>query len=112
MDLDVLQYVIDNEHEHLIEAVESSGSKMETAVGVGKLLLANNGDLNVLKGRQNYVYKTCIEPVFTVGCDGIYGDDTCTGNGWVDEESLFLSYQEEEFLCQHCRFDADRIAAE
>jgi hypothetical protein len=112
MNMEVLQYVIDNEHEHLIDAVEESGTTIEAAVGVGKLLLANNGDLNVLKGKQKYVYEKCIDPVFTVACDGIFGDDTCTGNGWVDEESLFLSYQEDNFLCQHCRFDIGRIAEE
>jgi hypothetical protein len=112
MDLDILQFVIDNEHEHLVDAVSSSGSSMEAAIGVAKLLLANNGDRSVLKGKQVYVYKKCIEPIFHVACEGIYGDDTCTGDGMMDEESLLMSYQEDRFLCQHCRFDAERIASE
>lgn len=112
MDLEVLQFVIDTEHEHLIEAVSGTGSSLEATHGIAQLLLANNGDTSILKGKQNYVYEKCIEPIFHVACDGIYGDDTCTGNGVLDEESLLMSYQEDEFLCQHCRFDADRIAAE
>jgi len=112
MDLEVLQFVVDTEHEHLKDAVSGTGSSLEAALGVAQFLLANKGDTSLLKGKQNYVYEKCIEPIFHVACDGIYGDDTCTGSGEVDEESLLTSYQEDEFLCQHCRYDADRIASE
>jgi len=112
MNLDVLKYVIDNEHEHLEELVVESNTSLGAAVGVGKILLANNGDTSVLKGNQVYVYEKCIEPLFKVACHGIYGEETCAGNGFVDDESLLMSYQEDEFLCQHCRFDSERIASE
>ncbi len=112
MNLDVLQFVIDEEHWIFTDAVIASQSNLGMAIGVAKILLAHGGDTSVLKGKQNYVYKTCIEPIFTVACQGIYGEDTCTGNGWVDDESLFLSYQEDHFLCQHCRYDAAKHTEE
>jgi hypothetical protein len=112
MNIKVLQYVIDYEHEHLLDAVAGSRTSLEVATGVAKLLIANNGDPTVLKGKQLDVYEECIKPVFIVACSGINGDDTCSGTGWVDGESLLISYQEDEFLCQHCRFDAQRIASE
>ncbi len=112
MDLEVLQYVIENEHENLVAAVDNSGSSLNAAIGVAKLLIANKGDTSVLKGKQIYVFEKCIKPIFEIACNGIYGDDTCTGNGFIDEESLLISYQEDEFLCQHCRFDSERIGAE
>ena len=45
MDLNVLKFVIDNEHEHLIEAVEDSGSTLDAAIGVAKFLIANNSPI-------------------------------------------------------------------
>ncbi len=112
MNIEVLQYVIDNENTRLSDAVSESGTTMEAAIDVAKVLLANNGDASVLKEKQNYVNEKCIEPLFKIPCEGIYGEGTCTGDGMVDEESLLLCYQEDRFLCQHCRYDAERIESE
>jgi hypothetical protein len=40
------------------------------------------------------------------------GHDTCVHGGIIDDESLLLCYQEDEFMCQNCRFDSERMAAE
>lgn len=112
MNIEVLQYVIDNESGRLFDTVSESGATMDAAIGVAKLLLANNGDTSILKGKQIYVYEKCIEPLFHISCEGIYGEGTCTGDGMVHEDSLLLCYQEDSFLCQHCRFDRDRIESE
>jgi len=112
MNLVVLNYVIENKHERLADSVTQANTSFDAAVGVGKLLLAHNGDPSVLMGNQVYIYEKCILPLFKVACHGVFGEETCTGNGFVDDESLLLSYQEDEFLCQHCRFDSERIASE
>ena len=113
MDLNVLKFVIDNEHEHLIEAVEDSGSTLDAAIGVAKFLIANNGNLSLLKGKQNYVYEKCLEPIFRIPCEGLIGDvddgGSCNGDGFVDEESLMGCYIEDDFRCKFCRSDAERM---
>lgn len=113
MNLDVLRHVIETKHEHLKEAVQNSETSLEAAIGVARLLIANNGDLSVLKGRQSYVYETCIKPLFIVPCDGVIGPvedgSTCNGDGFVDEESLLGCYIEDDFRCQICQFDFQRM---
>jgi hypothetical protein len=111
MDLNVLEFVIDKDHDHLIEAVADSSSTLDAAIGVAKFLIANKGDLSLLKGKQNYVYETCLKPVFRVPCEGLIGDvedgDSCSGDGFVDEDLLMQCYQDDDFRCQLCRYDSD-----
>ena len=108
MDLEVLEFVLDNGHENFINAIKNSHSNYEVASSVGEMLLASKGDVSKLKGNQIYVYEKCIAPIFKVPCEGIYGKGTCTGNRFVDDESLSMSYQEDDFLCQHCRNDREQ----
>jgi hypothetical protein len=110
MDLEILKEATENNNEHFLDIVKLSKTSQDAAEGVAKLLLANDGDQNVLKGKQQYVYESCIAPLFNVDCEGIFGEGTCTGDEKVDEPSLLLSYQEGNFLCQHCRYDAQKIA--
>ncbi|MEW8266770.1 MAG: hypothetical protein AB2731_11565 [Candidatus Thiodiazotropha sp.] len=112
MNIEVLKYIIDYENSRLNDLVSESSTSMDAAIGVAKILLANNGDTSVLKGKQTYVFERCIDPLFHISCEGIYGEGTCTGDGMVDEESLLLCYQEDMFLCQHCRFDKDKIESD
>ncbi|MBB1268948.1 hypothetical protein [Shewanella sp. SR44-3] len=109
MDLEILEFVIQNEHRHLAEAVAQSRSNLDAAIGVAKFLLGHGGDISQLKGGQIYVYEHCIKPIFSVPCEGVFGEDTCTGNGFVDEESLMGCYIEDDFQCQFCQHDASRM---
>ena len=113
MNLQVLKYVIENEHEHLLEAVKDSGTSLDAAVGVAKLLIANNGDLSILKGKQVYVYENCIAPIFEVPCNGVIGPvedgSACNGSGIVDGASLLGCYIGDEFVFQICQYDAERM---
>ena len=108
MDLEVLEFVLESEHELFDQLVDQSRTTMSAATGVAKKLIGNGGNLEELSDKQFYVYEKCIEPLFTVPCSGVYGEGTCTGNEYVDDESLLMSYQEDHFLCQHCRFDSER----
>jgi len=109
MDLEILKYAIDNEHPILLDAVAHSKSSLDAAIGVARILIAKKGDISQLKGKQIYVYEHCIKPIFSVSCEGVFGEDTCTGNGFVDEESLMGCYIEDEFKCQFCQHDSSRM---
>ncbi|SHI04601.1 hypothetical protein SAMN02745124_03451 [Desulfofustis glycolicus DSM 9705] len=112
MNLEILRIAIENEHWLLKSAVSESSTTMEAAIGVGRLLLSNGGDTSVLSSRQTYVYESCIKPLYDVDCQGVFGPDTCTGSGKVDEETLPTAWEEDDFRCQHCRHDRNRIDSE
>lgn len=112
MNLGVLEFAVGQEHQLLLDAVDESNTSLDAAIGVARKLIAEDGDLSVLSEKQLYVYRSCLEPLFSVPCDGLYGDDTCIGNGWIDDESLLMSYEDDEFLCQHCRYDSEKHADE
>lgn len=87
-------------------------------VGIVKKLIGNDGDLSQLSSKQIFHYNNVIKPLIErVPCSGVMGfvqtengkwHDTCNGDGVIDEESLFISYQEDDFKCQICRFDSDK----
>jgi hypothetical protein len=80
---------------------------------VAEFLVGNDGDVSLRSSKQQYHYDYPIEPLIeNVPCGGVFGDDICTGNGVIDDESLLGCYLEDNFLCQLCRFDSDRIQAE
>ncbi len=103
MNVEILKFVIESEHEIFVEL---AGKHLGSATGIAKKLIAENGDISVLKGKQKYIYERCISPLFDLDCDGLAGEGTCTGDGKIDEDSLLSAYMEEDFLCQHCRFDS------
>lgn len=118
MNLEVLQFLLDNPN-YIEEMAESSNLDSGASVGIVKLLLGNDGDLNVLKGKQIYHYENVIRPLLEeVQCEGPIGmiDDeegnyvtSCVNGGVVDDESLYESYIEEDFKCQTCRYDAEKM---
>ena len=63
----------------------------------------------VLKDRANRAI-SIIKKMSTedVQCEGVFGKDTCKGNGFIDDESLLIPYMDDEFLCQLCRHDRDK----
>ena len=109
MDLEVLKYIVDNNSEYIEQRVDETKYDPATAVNIGKLILEKDGDIGILSDKQKFYFQKFIEPLIeNVPCEGIYGKETCTGNGIIDKESLMFSYSEDNFLCQHCRYDTDK----
>lgn len=112
MDMEILKFVLENEHLHFTDTVPDSDFSKVT--GIAKLLIDNEGDLSSLSEKQQYVIKPLLDAVFNVPCHGVFGSnddgtDTCTGTGLVDEESLMGCYFEDDFKCQFCQYDAEKI---
>tara|TARA_Y100001937_G_C7012628_1_gene281663 strand:+ start:442 stop:798 length:357 start_codon:yes stop_codon:yes gene_type:complete len=113
MNLEVLQHIVENEPGMIEALAKENGLDPSASIGVAEFLIGNDGDISLLSAKQRYHYDNDIEPlVDNVPCDGVFGEGTCTGNGVVDDESLLGCYLEDNFLCQHCQYDSNRIAAE
>ncbi|MFJ5538987.1 hypothetical protein [Vreelandella titanicae] len=113
MNLEVLQHIVRNEPERIEALANESGLDASASIGVAEFLAGNDGDVSLLSSKQQYHYDNAIEPLAqNVPCDGVFADDTCTGDGVIDDELLLGCYLEDNFLCQHCRFDSDRIQGE
>jgi|GEM_PF-378687 len=118
MNVEVLKYLLDNDN-YLEAKADDANLDVGASIGIVKLLMANEGNEDVLKGKQVYHYEKVIQPLLeNVTCEGPIGmfedDDgnwvsSCCNGGIVDDESLLQSYLEEDFKCQICRFDADRM---
>lgn len=118
MNLDVLQYLLDND-KYIEESADISDVDPAASIGIVKLLLANKGNVDILKGKQIYHYQNVIKPLLVnVECigpiglvDNEKGDlvSSCANGGLVDDESLYQSYLEEDFKCQICRFDSEKM---
>lgn len=110
MNYEVLQHIVRNEPGRIEALADANSLDASASAGVAEFLAGNDGDVSLLSSKQKYHYDNAIEPlVENVSCDGVFGGDTCTGNGIIDDESLLSCYLEDNFLCQHCRFDSDRI---
>lgn len=113
MNLELLDYLLNDGAHYIEDIVNLTKYDLTAATGVGAILLANGGDVEILSPKQNFHYKKFIQPLIeNVPCDGIYGPGTCTGDDFVDEESLITSYQENNFICQHCRYDQGKHESE
>ncbi len=107
MNLEVLQHLVSNERERIEDLAHENNVNATVLVGVAKFLVGNDGDVTLLSPRQKLYYEKAIEPLIeNVPCHGIFGDNTCTGDGIIDDESLLDCYLERKFLCQHCRFES------
>ncbi|MBG0581740.1 hypothetical protein I4O65_18705 [Enterobacter kobei] len=108
MNIEVLRFLEHDGRQHVEELVAPTKYDSDATFAVIKILIANDGNEAALSDKQKFHLKTFIEPlIYGVRCSGIYGEDTCTGDGFVDDESLLMSYQEDDFMCQHCRYDAE-----
>jgi hypothetical protein len=98
MHLQALKWITDNKVELIEENVVGTKYDPSTTVGIAKLLLANKGDLDSLSAPQRYHYEEFIKPLIeSVPCEGVFGEDTCSGNGYIDDESLIGCYIEQYF---------------
>ncbi len=118
MNLEVLAFIVDSAPEKIEELAGSEKVDSAASIGVAKALIGNGGNVEALSAKQKFHYENCIAPLIeNVACDGVIGyhedgSDTCSGNGYIDEESLLASYMEDDFKCQLCRYDSEKIASE
>jgi hypothetical protein len=120
MNLQVLEYLIENP-DKLEDQAKDVGVDGGASIGIAKLLLAEGGNLDVLKGKQQYHYEHVLRPLLeNVPCDGVVGiiedEDgavvsSCVQGGFIDDESLYICYLEDDFNCQNCRYDAEKMAS-
>lgn len=118
MNLEALDFLLDNEN-YIEDKANDANLDFQASIGIAKLLSANKGDLTILKGKQTYHYEKVLQPLLeSVPCEGAIGMiedeegnwvDTCTSGGIIDDESLYQSYSEEDFKCQNCRYDAEKM---
>ena len=119
MSLEVLGFIFDNCPEKIEElAEENKVRNVDVSLRLADLLGHGKKTLEELTEAQMYHYEKAMRPLIeNVPCEGVLGIienddgeyvDTCNGNGYVDEESLLISYQEGDFKCQTCRLDAER----
>ncbi len=114
MKIDVLEYLVRNEPNRIEDQLQGSKHDPAAALGVAEFLIGHQGNISLLSEKQRFYWDAYLKPLLhEVPCEGVMNDtehDTCTGNGFVDEESLLLSYQEGEFVCQLCRYDREKIS--
>lgn len=115
MNLEVLNHLIHNDVER-IEALATYKKLDATAsVGIAKFVSAQNGDVTSLSGRQTFLFDTAVRPLIqNVRCEGVIGlledgSDSCVNDSIIDDESLLLSYIDDDFKCQQCRYDAQKM---
>ncbi|WP_375058427.1 hypothetical protein [Zobellella sp. DQSA1] len=113
MNIEVLKHIVSNEPSLIEDIAQKHNLDSSASVGVARQLVAQHGNLAALSQKQRHHYDQCISPLLeNVPCDGIYGEGTCTGNGFIDDDTLLGCYLEGDFLCQLCRYDAERISRE
>jgi hypothetical protein len=113
MNTDVLKYIVENLPDLIEIKLRDTSFDHAATIGVARVIIHNDGDISLLSDKQKFHYESFIKPLLEeVQCEGVFGKNTCTGNGFVDDESLLISYQEDEFLCQHCRYDREKIEQE
>ncbi|MCG3814276.1 hypothetical protein I3260_18745 [Photobacterium damselae] len=111
----VLNYIVTSCPERIVELGEDNGvADTETSIRLARLLATGELILENLTAAQMYHYENAMRPLLeNIPCDGVINsfmsedDDLCTGNGFVDDESLLMSYETDDFRCQHCRHDAN-----
>jgi hypothetical protein len=108
VNIDVLKYLAGDGDYHVREVVEKTKYAPEATLAVIRKLIKNGGDLTPLSGPETYHFNTFISPlIYNVQCQGAYGEGTCI-SGVIDDESLLMAYQDDDFLCQICRHDASK----
>lgn len=109
MDIQLLRYLV-NDAEERIDELTPNDQAQQAALGVGRQLIGDGGQLGNLTQNQRYTYESYLRPLMEdVPCDGMLGDqESCTGNGVIDQEDLLLCYQQDEMRCQICRYDAEK----
>ncbi len=116
MNLEVLNHIISNAVEKIEELSKNNNLESDFSVGIANFLLGNEGNVSKLSTKQRYHYDRCIKPLIErVSCYGVIGSvkdgGTCNGDGYIDDESLWGCYLEDDFKCQICKFDTEKMYA-
>lgn len=115
MNLEVLNHLIQNDVERIEQLAAKGKVDAVASVGIAKLIAAQKGDVTSLSAKQAFLFDTAVRPlIVNVPCEGVIGlmedgSDSCVSGGFIDDESLLLSYLDDDFKCQHCRHDAERM---
>jgi hypothetical protein len=113
MNLEVLEHIVTNDPGYIETLAEENGLDETASLGIARFLIGNNGDLSKLTQRQIHHYKKCIKPLIEdVPCEGVFGPeepDSCSSGGIIDDDSLLTCYMLDDFKCQHCRYDAEKM---
>lgn len=117
MNLSVLNHLVENDEHYILDRASDIGLDGGISVIVATILRDNDGDLSSISGRQVYHYEHVIRPLLEdVVCEGPIGfieddegnyESSCVNGGYVDDESLYQAYLEEDFKCQICRYDME-----
>jgi hypothetical protein len=113
-----LRYLYDEQPEVLERSAVDSGHLWENVSGIARLLLDPNVGVEALTPAQDRVYRAAIRPlIYRVPCEGpvglVSGDDSvssCAHGGYIDDQSLVTAYQLDDFVCQNCRHERDKMA--
>ncbi|WP_143006746.1 hypothetical protein [Aquimonas voraii] len=118
MNTKVLSYLLTERQELIESRLQGTAYDSRATIGVAKILAANGGKTSSLSAAQLYHYETFLKPLLHVYCEGPVGfvgpdseASSCVGSGVIDDETLLLCYQEDDFLCQSCRHDRSRFDA-
>ena len=119
MNIPVLRYLVEEREDLIAERLVGTKYDIAATIGVAKALIGSAGDIGALSSPQKYHYDNFLKPLLFVVCVGPVGfvDDDMEKSsrvhgGIVDDETLLLSYREEDFVCSNCRHDRDSMQSE
>lgn len=105
MNLRSLDYIVRNDESRIADLVVGKYD-VSTTLGIAKKLLANGGNLHELTDKQRFHYEHFIGPA-------IEGEECqMDGCGHVidDDDTLLLCLEEDEFMCETCRYVQEKMA--
>ncbi|WP_447875151.1 hypothetical protein [Serratia fonticola] len=109
MEFEVLRHLERDGEHHVQQIVSKTKYDYIYTLGVIRQIIGDGG-IEKLTSKQSFHYENFIKPLIeNVTCEGVVGPGTCTGDGFVDDESLYISYLEDDFKCQFCRHDANNL---
>lgn len=114
MNIKLLEYLVKSAPERIETLAMENKLEPKVTSGIAQYLIGQNGDLSALTDKQRFHYESCIKPLLEkVPCEGVIGlvedGNTCCGDNFVDEESLLISYIEDNLKCQQCRSYVDQM---
>ena len=115
MNLEVLNHLIHNDVERIEALATDKRVDAAASVGIAKLVSAQKGDVTSLSAKQAFLFDAAVRPLIqNVRCEGVIGlledgNDSCMNDSIIDDESLLLSYIDDDFKCQQCRYDAQKM---
>lgn len=107
MNLRSLNFIVRNDESRIANLVVGNYD-VTTTLGIAKKLLSNGGNVHELTEKQRFHYESFIRPA-------IEGEECQTedcGQIIDDDDTLLLCLEEDQFMCQHCRYFQEKMADE